>query len=540
MFTRTACGLAAWVGLAGVAAAQVPGLTPDDRPPLYPGVPSTARTPGEPAPRVTPYASPTTLPPAATAVPSQYTLKATTRPTSATTAPGQSPLPATKPTQLPPPTAAVEPTPPEPASRVARLTRPIAAYTQDEAPAPRPTTKPGAAPVAGSPVNPGTPVIPPAAQACGLTGSDLGYENCASCCGCVPCGPPGCAWANFEWLYWTTSGQYLPPLVTGGTPTNPGVLGAPGTTVLYGDQRANNGFRNGFRVSGGFWLNECHTFGLEADFFFLGNSNTGFAAGSNGSQVIGRPFVNALTNMQDAQLVSFPNVLAGTVTVGASNSVIGGGINAVHNLCCDPCGRLDLIYGYRYFNLTDEVTIQEDLTSLGGGSRVPPGYRILVTDKFRTVNNFNGGVIGVAGEQRRGMFFLGYRASIAFGANQQTTEIDGYTTIIPPGGPATTYPGGLYAQPSNIGRYTRTVFAVMPEIGLRLGVQATEHCRVYVGYNFLYLSNVLRAGDQIDQRVNPNQLPPRTNFTGPALPAYTPKSTDFWMQGVSIGLEVRF
>lgn len=366
---------------------------------------------------------------------------------------------------------------------------------------------------------------------------------CPSSCP-APCGPDGRVWVNFAWLFWAASGQPLPPLATaapaGTARANAGTLGSPATSVLFGGRRANNDFRDGFRLSGGTWLDDDHRFGIEGDFFFLARSRDGFAAGSDGSRVISRPFFNALTGLPDAELVSFPGALAGSVTVDSRSSVIGGGVNAVHNLCCSPCGRVDLLVGYRYFNLTDEVTVREDLTSLGGRANVPVGTRFQITDRFRTTNDFHGGVIGLAGERRFSAVFVGVRASVALGSNTQSTEIDGSTAITPPGGPRQVFAGGLLAQPSNIGRYERSVFAVMPEVGVRAGVQVTDAARVYAGYNFLYLSNAARAGDQIDQRVNTNQLPPRTATGGPAVPAFPDRTTDFYLQGVTAGVEFRF
>jgi len=352
-------------------------------------------------------------------------------------------------------------------------------------------------------------------------------------------------WTNVEWLYWAASGQPVPVLATsspvGTARSLAGVLGNPMTDVLYGGQRGNNDFRSGFRLIGGFWLNDSHTYGIEGDFFFLGGSRNGFAAGSSGAQIIGRPFFNVLTGGPDAALVSYPGTLGGTLTVDSQSNVIGGGVNAIHNLCCKPCSRVDLLYGYRYFNLTDDITIQEGLTTLGGTNTVPAGVRIQLVDHFRTVNNFNGGLIGLSTECRHSSLFFGLRASVTLGANQQITDINGSSITVLPGSTPQAFAGGLLAQPSNIGHYTRTVFAVMPEIGVRAGVQVTEHARVYLGYNFIYLSNVARAGDQIDLRVNPNFFPPRAlPVAGPALPAYIPNSTDFWLQGVSVGLQFRF
>jgi hypothetical protein len=312
------------------------------------------------------------------------------------------------------------------------------------------------------------------------------------------------------------------------------------TDVLFGGRRENNDFRNGFRFTGGVWLNDQRTFGLEGDFFFLGQSRTTFTAAGNGTPILSRPFFNTLTGAPDAQLVSFPGVVAGKLQIATQSNVIGGGLNAVHNLCCTQTCRLDLLYGYRYFELTDSVTVRESLTTLAGQTLVPPGFQFQISDRFKTQNQFNGGVIGLSGENRVGILFFGARASVALGATREITDIAGTTLLVPPGVPPTALPGGLLTLPPNAGHNDRSMFAVMPEVGLRMGVQMTNYARMYVGYNYLYLSNVARAGDQIDLRVNPNLLPPGTAQPGPALPAFTPKTTDFWMQGINVGCEFRF
>ena len=132
-----------------------------------------------------------------------------------------------------------------------------------------------------------------------------------------------CAWVRAEWLFWATSGQSLPPLAS----TSPagtdrqiaGRLNNPSTTVLYGGDKANTDYRSGFRLTGGIWLDDCGTWGLDGDFFFLGRSRDSNAAGSDpsGSPILTRPFFNTLTNAPDAELVSVPGVLAGRTTATA-------------------------------------------------------------------------------------------------------------------------------------------------------------------------------------------------------------------------------
>jgi hypothetical protein len=514
MFARAVCGLAVWVGMTGTAAAQTYGSgfpVGPDAAPRGMGVRGWEAN-GPASSGSVPQFMPA---PAGAGGPAFFPRTDVTEPP----APPRTPL-----ARLLRPQPLPDSTPPAGDTRGVRLSRPVA-LRADETPAPKPA-------------RPLPEYVPTPAE---LTGYDpkCGFD-CADACG-----PPGRTWVGFEWLYWVTSGQTTPDAVTtapAGTPRAvAGALGQPTTSTLFGGNRLNNDFRNGFRVYAGAWLNDAQTLGIEGDFFFLGDSRQGFAALSDGSQIITRPFVDAVTGAPTVELVSFPNVLAGRTSVDSKSSLLGAGVNGLFNLCCAPCGRLDFLLGYRYLNLVDQLTFREQLLSLPGQAAVPAGTQYSIQDRFTTRNNFHGGLIGLGGEWRFGHFFVGGRAAVSLGVNRQTTDIDGRTIITPPGGVPQVFAGGLYAQPSNIGHYDRSAFAVLPEAGLRVGVQLTDFARAYVGYNFLYLSNVQRAGDQVDPTVNPNFLPPRAAVVaGPARPAYTPKTTDFWAHGISVGLELRF
>ncbi|HEV3261967.1 MAG TPA: BBP7 family outer membrane beta-barrel protein, partial [Gemmataceae bacterium] len=83
-------------------------------------------------------------------------------------------------------------------------------------------------------------------------------------------------------------------------------------------------------------------------------------------------------------------------------------------------------------------------------------------------------------------------------------------------------------QPTNIGTYSRDRFAVVPEATVRVGYELTEYLRASLGYTFLYCSEVVRPGDQIDR------------LLGPGHPAFFFSGTDFWAQGIDAQLEFRF
>ena len=83
----------------------------------------------------------------------------------------------------------------------------------------------------------------------------------------------------------------------------------------------------------------------------------------------------------------------------------------------------------------------------------------------------------------------------------------------------------------------------VPEASINLYFQLTDHLKVFAGYTFLYWSHIARPGDQVDINVNPNLVPTSMTFGaagGPARPAFTFHSTDFFAHGVNFGLELRY
>ncbi len=390
-------------------------------------------------------------------------------------------------------------------------------------------------------------------------------------------GSPGVGhgvWFRADYLNWWTKGSNAPALVTtspAATPiTEAGQLDEASTRVLYGADEIGGGFQPGYRLSCGAWLDSCRTFGVGADFFQLADGDDSYAAGGNGSPIIGRPFYNVQTGQQAAEMVSFPNLISGDIGVSSRDQFLSAGVWFTGNLwdctwgdCCgcgDVCGsevgcgdlcgdacanacgdvcmgsQLDLIAGYRYYELNDDLVIHEALTATDVNNA---GTTFDITDSFRTRNEFHGGEVGLRSTSYRGAWSLGLLTKMAIGNNRQVVIIDGETTTTVPTLLPVTRPGGLLTTETNIGRRTNDQFVVIPQLGLELGYQATDHVRLLVGYNLIYLPQVLRAAEQIDTTVDPRNLPPvqagGTNFPRPQM-----VSTDYWAQGINLGAELRY
>ncbi len=383
------------------------------------------------------------------------------------------------------------------------------------------------------------------AETCGCKRGDAcGSAGAAGACddaGCTSdpifglCGGwfilPHDEWVRAEALLWWTRGSHIPPLLTtspdGTSSTQAGVLNQPGTEVLLGNQRLNNDFRAGGRISFGTWLDESDSFGIEFAYLGLGQSTDQFISTSPGSPILARPFFNADTGVEDAHLIAYPNLLQGSFSaVSTSNFQVAECL--MRWAIARGCGyRIELLGGYRFQQLAEGLDIAD--TSSAGA----PSSTIQISDQFHTRNDFNGGELGIAIERRLCRWSLESNLKLALGDTHSRIDINGSTTTA-----AGVFSGGLLALPSNMGAHNADQFSVIPELSMTLGYNLTCHLRATLGYTFIYWSNVSRPGDQIDLNVSPSQFPPPTASS--EKPAFVQHTSDFWAQGVNVGLDYRF
>jgi hypothetical protein len=377
----------------------------------------------------------------------------------------------------------------------------------------------------------------------------------------LPFGPSGRFWGSAEYLLWRIRDPQLPALVTSsptGTPfATAGVLGQATTTVLFGDGPQNMGLFSGGRFTLGYWLAPVDSgLGVQASGFWLGKRSDSFSTSSDstGNPPISRPYVSAITGTEQAFTVSSgpPNAFA----TGAVNAALSSWLRgAEFDFACagedTGSSRRTWLLGVRYAELGENLTIIQNTNLLPGNGILFAGNAVLqspdgvqISDAFGTRNRFYGAQFGVRQILDFGRFDIDASAKIALGSVHQEVDIQGSSSIVSAGvvTPAAT-PGGLLAVGSNIGNTTRNCFAVLPEVDLKVGYKFSENLTAFVGYNFMYLSSVVRPGDQIDRNVNIANVPTSLAFGlsgGPANPAPQFNRTDFWAQGISFGVLFKF
>ena len=313
-----------------------------------------------------------------------------------------------------------------------------------------------------------------------------------------------------------------------------GVLGAPGTAVLFGDEGLNEMRSNESRFGLDYWLTRDHAAGLEFQYFVLGQNTQSFQADDNSFPVLARPIFNTETQSMDSALIAYPGQ-TGNVNVVATSDLQGAEALLRKTWYCRPCARLDFLVGYRYVRLADDLRMDEFETFIDPAGTVPVGSTLALTDRFSTINEFQGADFGVASDWHYGRFDWGVLLKIGLGNTNSRVSISGNTVATEPTLAPVTTQGGLLAQASNIGQFEQNQFTMLPELGVNLGFDLTRRLRLTGGYSLLYWGGVAQSGDQIDLNVAPAQFPPSQNATAGRFPQFRFAATDYWAQGLSLG-----
>jgi len=204
----------------------------------------------------------------------------------------------------------------------------------------------------------------------------------------------------------------------------------------------------------------------------------------------------------------------------------------------DRCRRVDLTAGYQFFRLDDSVRVDSLSTVTEIGGLLPPGSTFALSDQFATENEFHGGTIGIKSRMARGAWSLDTQLKAAFGSARQHVSIVGEGVLTVPLPVEIPLNGGFLAQPTNIGEYERSSFVIIPELTANLRYHLSANSSLHVGYNFIWISDVVLAGDQIDSTLNLSQQ--SGPLVGPARPQFRFDEQNYWLQGINLGFSWEF
>jgi hypothetical protein len=389
--------------------------------------------------------------------------------------------------------------------------------------------------------------------------------SCAPACPeAAPCEPPPkhceCFWVSGDYLLWRVKNGPIIPLATSGASEGGemgGILGSPGTQVLIGSSNFDFKEFSGGRLTSGFWFDpERPCCGLEGSGFFLERRSASFAANSNGMGMppISIPFIDSVSGAASAFPLAVPGTMAGGVNATAFSRLWGADADFIALLYTSPNFRMTMLAGFKYLDLEERLEITDQLSAVAGntGSLSFNGTSLgaattaseTIFDSFRTRNQFYGGESGIRLEYRYGRGYGILTTRLGLGVVRQSLGVNGVSTatadvITPP----TSLPGGFFAVPGNSGDFKKDVLAAEGEVDFKVGCVIYYGLSAFIGYDFLYLTDVARPGQQINRVVDLTQVPTSSMFSPgfqTAPPATDIRHSSFWAQGIELGFEWRY
>src|SRR5271166_263822 len=383
----------------------------------------------------------------------------------------------------------------------------------------------------------------------------------------APAAPAFRWYGGIEYLHWWVKDAPLSvPLVSTGPVMNKeGFLINSNSTILYGapfapdsggnDKQSFPGF-NGARLTVGYWLDDAQRYAVEASGFLMQSRTTTYQVrgDSNGNPGLRIPVYNTIPyapggrcdpdragfclvpQTEDGVPLAVPGDLTGGVRI--TNSLQFGGLDltGVFPVYSDSSWQISGLAGASFLQLDEGFGLTADLEGLPT-SDLYAGQSGVAVDSFKTQNRFYGATLGVRGRYSYGPMFVEATGRLSLGASNEFLSVNGsYVDVNSPF--ANNHgPYGIFALPANEGKFSRTSFAVVPAVQVKLGYNITPAITLTVGYDFLYDSNVIRPGDQINRNIPKGQTFQQDGTAASLIsPGRLFRTTDFWAQGISFGL----
>lgn len=239
-----------------------------------------------------------------------------------------------------------------------------------------------------------------------------------------------------------------------------------------------------------------------------------------------------------------PTGAIGSIEADSSTELWGVELNGLFHFFSQPTFRLSALGGVSFTDLSERLSLLFSSILSTQGEFLAASIR----DHFLTANDVFAGQFGLRGEWSSGWLFASFIVKVGLGAVLQGTHISGNfsdTTSDLYFYYGAGQSGGIFSQPTNSGEHTQVCFEALPAATLRFGVNLLRDLRLSFGYDFLFLSNVLRPGDQIDSAINETQAGAASGgkppvLTGPARPRLLMHQATYWAQGINAGIEARF
>jgi hypothetical protein len=209
--------------------------------------------------------------------------------------------------------------------------------------------------------------------------------------------------------------------------------------------------------------------------------------------------------------------------------VVGSDVYGRFLICRGYDSRWNFLTGWNYTRVGEELQLTTRSTVLTDPT-IAAGTVITTRDKFTARNEFNGAILGLEWIRYVGCWSTQAMLRTSIGGMHETALVGG-------GGSATfngqtTILDGVFTGASNVGRRSRNEFTAITEANFNLAYRFNPCTQLTVGYTFMYWNDILAAGTGIDTVVGAAGATTRPQFNF--------RHSDFWVQGLSLGVAREF
>jgi len=220
--------------------------------------------------------------------------------------------------------------------------------------------------------------------------------------------------------------------------------------------------------------------------------------------------------------------------VNGTSDVMGADISVHQFMYGKFGGTIDLVYGYQYMRLDEELSISSTLTNLDSGGGVPVGTIIDVHDSFNAISEFHGAQVGFASRYSERCWSFNSLIKFGFGSLNRIAKRSGMTSTTV-GVDTDITNEGLLVNSNNSGTTSDRTFGWIPELDLSLGYRITPRLDATFGYHLVAMTDAVRVSGTIDPElaVNSSSITPND----PARPTPNMQYETFYIQGIHFGLQ---
>ena len=333
-----------------------------------------------------------------------------------------------------------------------------------------------------------------------------------------------CGRIQAELLYWSIGKtDRAIPLVTSASLADnlPGALNQPGTQVVLSSCAVSLQHHLGFSFTGDLFVDVCKCIDLEMSYVLLPQQRIQRSlttSGQPGSPNFAVPVFDTtgvwgLNGIPGETIAVLPGPLTpepgfyGQFDLSGTTQFQNAELLLLHRLSESPRLALACSGGFGWMQFKESL-IFSGKTHTVANATIPFDF-FNFTDCFATKNNFFGLLCGLRAECMctAWKFRMILNGGIGLMRNDRTVNGSSQTAagnlfFLTAHTADQELDGGIFTQPSNIGRCRKYRLGGTVEATVRVGIMIRNRIELFLGYNLIALTSVARAADQICRNIN--------------------------------------